>query len=83
MMIADSTFCSIMSAEQRLAHGALWSRVQRRQEEALASGALKPIDTALEFIEEDELVEVTPNAIRLRKKHLTENERKKASREAA
>jgi len=41
------------------------------------------LEQALEFIEEDELVEVTPNAIRLRKKHLTENERKKASREAA
>ena len=41
------------------------------------------LEQALEFIEDDELVEVTPNAIRLRKKHLTENDRKKASREAA
>jgi len=41
------------------------------------------LEQALEFIEEDELVEVTPMAIRLRKKHLTENDRKKASREAA
>ncbi len=41
------------------------------------------LEQALEFIEDDELVEVTPKAIRLRKKHLTENDRKKASRHAA
>ena len=41
------------------------------------------LEQALEFIEDDELVEVTPKAIRLRKKHLTENDRKKASRQAA
>jgi GTP-binding protein len=38
------------------------------------------LEQALEFIEDDELVEVTPNFIRLRKKLLTENERKRASR---
>jgi GTP-binding protein len=38
------------------------------------------LEQALEFIEDDELVEVTPKAIRLRKKHLTENDRKRASR---
>ena len=36
------------------------------------------LEQALEFIEDDELVEVTPNSIRLRKKLLTENERKRA-----
>jgi GTP-binding protein len=36
------------------------------------------LEQALEFIEDDELVEVTPISIRLRKKHLTENERKRA-----
>lgn len=36
------------------------------------------LEQALEFIEEDELVEVTPNHIRLRKKLLTENARKRA-----
>ncbi len=41
------------------------------------------LEQALEFIEDDELVEVTPVAIRLRKKNLTENDRKKASRQAA
>lgn len=40
------------------------------------------LEQALEFVEDDELVEVTPKAIRLRKKHLTENERKRASRTA-
>ncbi|MFN7551313.1 MAG: translational GTPase TypA [Pseudomonadota bacterium] len=38
------------------------------------------LEQALEFIQDDELVEVTPNQIRLRKKHLTENDRKRASR---
>ena len=38
------------------------------------------LEQALEFIEDDELVEVTPNAIRIRKRHLKEHERKKASR---
>ena len=41
------------------------------------------LEQALEFIEDDELVEVTPKSIRLRKKYLTESERKKASRQAA
>ncbi|HEX6591572.1 MAG TPA: translational GTPase TypA [Moraxellaceae bacterium] len=38
------------------------------------------LEQALEFIEDDELVEVTPQTIRIRKKHLTESERKRASR---
>ncbi len=38
------------------------------------------LEQALEFIEDDELVEVTPQSIRLRKKLLTENERKRAGR---
>ena len=40
------------------------------------------LEQALEFIEDDELVEVTPHAIRLRKKLLTENDRKQAARKA-
>ncbi|RUL80152.1 translational GTPase TypA [Dyella choica] len=40
------------------------------------------LEQALDFIDDDELVEVTPKEIRLRKKHLTENDRKKASRSA-
>jgi GTP-binding protein len=38
------------------------------------------LEQALEFIADDELVEVTPKSIRVRKKLLTENERKRASR---
>ena len=38
------------------------------------------LEQALEYIEEDELVEATPNNIRLRKQLLTENARKKAGR---
>ncbi|MGQ0501350.1 MAG: translational GTPase TypA [Panacagrimonas sp.] len=38
------------------------------------------LEQALEFINDDELVELTPVAIRVRKKHLTENERKRADR---
>ena len=38
------------------------------------------LEQALEFIEDDELVEVTPVSIRLRKKLLTENERKRAKK---
>ncbi len=39
------------------------------------------LEQALEFIDDDELVEVTPESIRVRKKHLTENERKRVSRQ--
>jgi len=40
------------------------------------------LEQALDFIEDDELVEVTPKEIRLRKKMLTESDRKRASRAA-
>ena len=39
------------------------------------------LEQAIEFIDDDELVEVTPGSIRIRKKLLTENERKRAGRE--
>jgi GTP-binding protein len=38
------------------------------------------LETAIEFIEDDELVEVTPHAIRVRKRHLVEHERRRATR---
>jgi GTP-binding protein len=41
------------------------------------------LEQALEFIDDDELVEVTPNHIRLRKKQLNENDRKRTSRSGA
>ena len=44
-----------------------------------------PIDLTLEygveFIDDDELVEITPKSIRVRKRHLRESDRKKASRD--
>jgi GTP-binding protein len=39
-----------------------------------------PLERALAYIEDDELVEVTPKSIRLRKRHLDPNDRKKAER---
>ncbi|HEY8710995.1 MAG TPA: translational GTPase TypA [Burkholderiaceae bacterium] len=41
------------------------------------------LEYAVEFIADDELVEITPKSIRIRKRHLKEHERKKASREGA
>ena len=41
------------------------------------------LEYAVEFIADDELVEITPKSIRIRKRFLLEHERKKASREAA
>ena len=43
---------------------------------------LLTLEYAVEFIEDDELVEITPKSIRLRKRFLKEHERKRASREA-
>ncbi|WP_432666277.1 translational GTPase TypA [Wukongibacter baidiensis] len=48
----------------------------------LLSPKVFTLEEALEFIEEDELVEITPDAIRLRKKILNENDRVKAMRRA-
>jgi GTP-binding protein len=41
------------------------------------------LEYAVEFIDDDELVEVTPQSIRLRKRHLKGHERRRASRETA
>jgi len=40
------------------------------------------LEYAVEFIDDDELVEITPESIRIRKRYLIEHERKRASREA-
>jgi len=40
------------------------------------------LERAVEFIEDDELVEITPKSIRIRKRHLKEHERKRAARDA-
>ena len=39
------------------------------------------LESAVEFIEDDELVEITPKSIRIRKRYLLEHERKRASKE--
>ncbi|MBT3203855.1 MAG: translational GTPase TypA [Gammaproteobacteria bacterium] len=46
----------------------------------LTKPVLMTLEQALEFIDDDELVEVTPKSVRVRKKFLTENERKRAGR---
>ncbi len=44
---------------------------------------LMSLEYAVEFIDDDELVEITPKSLRLRKRHLLEHERKKAAKETA
>ena len=41
------------------------------------------LEQAMEFIDDDELVEVTPTSIRLRKRNLKENDRRRSERETA
>ena len=41
------------------------------------------LESAIEFIADDELVEITPKSIRIRKRYLSEQDRKRASRAAA
>ena len=40
------------------------------------------LESAIEFIADDELVEITPKSIRIRKRHLSEHDRKRAARAA-
>jgi GTP-binding protein len=42
-----------------------------------------PLEKALAYIQDDELVEVTPKSIRLRKRYLDSNERKRMERQTA
>jgi GTP-binding protein len=48
--------------------------------QTLVTPIVMTLEQALEFIDDDELVEVTPENVRIRKKLLTENDRKRASR---
>jgi GTP-binding protein len=41
------------------------------------------LESAIEFIADDELVEITPKSIRIRKRYLLEHERKRAARAAS
>jgi GTP-binding protein len=57
-------------------------RTVLKDENVQMDGALElTLEQALEFIEDDELVEVTPENIRIRKLHLLEHQRKRAGRE--
>ncbi len=59
-------------------------RAAGRDENILLTPALRfTLEQAMEFIEDDELVEITPHHIRLRKRYLKEHERKKVSRAVA
>ena len=59
-------------------------RASGTDENIILTPAIKfSLEQALEFIDDDELAEVTPESIRLRKKLLTENERKRYSRQQA
>ncbi|MGA9852784.1 MAG: translational GTPase TypA [Gammaproteobacteria bacterium] len=59
-------------------------RAAGRDENILLTPPLKfTLEQAMEFIEDDELVEITPHNIRLRKRYLKEHERKKAARGVA
>ncbi|MDE2108782.1 MAG: translational GTPase TypA, partial [Gammaproteobacteria bacterium] len=56
-------------------------RAAGRDENILLTPALRfTLEQAMEFIEDDELVEITPRHIRLRKRHLKDHERRKAAR---
>ncbi len=50
---------------------------------ALVPPVKHTLESALEFIDDDELVEITPESIRIRKRFLLEHERKRASRESS
>jgi GTP-binding protein len=59
-------------------------RTQGADEKIILSPPIRfSLEQALEFIDDDELVEVTPVTVRIRKKLLTENERKREGRKAA
>ncbi|MDE2148757.1 MAG: translational GTPase TypA [Gammaproteobacteria bacterium] len=59
-------------------------RAAGSDENVLLTPAVKfSLEQALEFINDDELVELTPAAIRLRKRYLKEHQRKRSGREAA
>jgi GTP-binding protein len=47
----------------------------------LVPPVLMSLEAAVEFIADDELVEITPKSIRIRKRFLKEHERKRANRE--
>ncbi len=66
-----------------MAKGKAHSNVRESTKEAtvvLKAARTISLEEALEYVESDELVEITPQSIRLRKKLLSESERKRAGR---
>ncbi len=66
-----------------VAKGKAFSNVRESTKEAtvvLKAARTISLEAALEYIESDELVEITPESIRLRKKLLSESQRKRADR---
>lgn len=56
-------------------------RAAGKDEAILLTPAVKlTLELAMEFIEDDELIEITPQSIRIRKRHLTDHERRRAAR---
>jgi len=56
-------------------------RAAGKDENVILTPAIElTLESAIEFIADDELVEITPASIRIRKRHLTEHERKRAAR---
>jgi GTP-binding protein len=59
-------------------------RAAGRDDNVLLTPPLRlTLEQAMEFIEDDELIEVTPGSIRLRKRHLKEGDRRRVARQQA
>ena len=56
---------------------------QGRRDQVITPPIQLTLEYAVEFIDDDELVEITPKSVRVRKRHLKEHDRKRAGREAA
>ena len=76
---AKATWSSIPLKGKKLTN----IRTQSKDENVLLTPPIRmSLEQAMEYIGDDELVEVTPKNIRLRKRHLSEGDRKRAERVA-
>src|SRR3954466_1362584 len=84
MIVAENARDNDMTVNPTTAKQLTNMRTTSSDENIILKPARKmTLEQALEYIEDDELVEATPQNIRLRKQLLTENERKKAGRKKA
>src|SRR5687768_2741884 len=84
MIVAENARDNDMTVNPTTAKQLTNMRTTSSDENIILKPARKmTLEQALEYIEDDELVEATPQSIRLRKALLTENERKKAGRAKA